>query len=53
MSFPRIIQILGMVLTLEALYFGIARDSMKLEILFLFIGGMIFYVGRIFERRSK
>jgi hypothetical protein len=53
MSFPRILQILGMILALEALYFGIAKDSMKLEILFLFIGGMIFYVGRIFERKSK
>ncbi|HLE88032.1 MAG TPA: hypothetical protein VI727_10260 [Candidatus Brocadiaceae bacterium] len=53
MSIARILQIVGIILVLEALYFGIAKDSMKTEIVFLFIGGMIFYVGRIFERRSK
>ena len=53
MSIARILQIVGIILVLEALYFGIAKDSMKMEVVFLFIGGMIFYVGRIFERRSK
>ena len=53
MSIARILQIIGIILVLEALYFGIARDSMKTEVVFLFIGGMIFYVGRIFEKRNK
>lgn len=53
MSIARILQIIGIILVLDALYFGIAKDSMKMEVLFLFIGGMIFYVGRLFERRRK
>ncbi len=53
MSAARILQIIGIIVVLEALYFGIVKDSMKMEVLFLFIGGMIFYVGRIFERRKK
>ncbi len=52
MRLSRILQIVGIILVLYALYFGIAKDSMKLEILFLFIGAMVFYVGRIFERRK-
>ena len=53
MSVARILQIIGIILVLEALYFGIAKDSMKMEVVFLFIGGMIFYAGRIFEKRHK
>jgi len=53
MSIARILQIIGIILVLDALYFGIAKDSMKMEVVFLFIGGMIFYVGRIFERKRK
>ena len=53
MSFAKILQIIGIILVLNALYFGIARDSMKIEVLLLFLGGMIFYVGRIVEKRSK
>ena len=53
MRIARILQIIGIILVLEALYFGIAKDSMKMEVVFLFIGGMIFYVGRIFEKRNK
>ena len=53
MRIARILQIIGIILVLEALYFGIAKDSMKMEVVFLFIGGMIFYAGRIFERRQK
>ncbi|HHT9159911.1 MAG TPA: hypothetical protein ACFYEH_08610 [Candidatus Brocadiaceae bacterium] len=51
MSIGRILQIIGIILVLDALYFGIAKDSMKTEVLFLFIGGMIFYVGRYFDRK--
>ena len=53
MSIARILQIIGIIIVLDALYFGIAKDSMKMEILLLFIGGMVFYAGRIFERRRK
>ena len=53
MSIARILQIIGIILVLDALYFGIAKDSMKMEVLLLFIGGMVFYVGRIFEKRTK
>ncbi|GAN32920.1 MAG: hypothetical protein UZ01_02147 [Candidatus Brocadia sinica] len=52
MSLAKILQIIGIIVVLDALYFGIAKDSMKLEVLLLFIGGMIFYVGRIFEKRK-
>lgn len=51
MSFARILQIIGIIIVLDALYFGIARDSMKMEVLLLFIGAMIFYVGRYFDRK--
>lgn len=53
MSVARILQIIGIILVLDALYFGIAKDSMKMEVLLMFIGGMVFYAGRIFERRRK
>lgn len=53
MSFAKIVQLIGIVFVLNALYFGIAKASMKVEVLLLFIGGMIFYAGRIIEKRSK
>lgn len=53
MSLARILQIIGIIVVLDALYYGIARDSMKMEVLLLFIGSMIFYVGRIVEKRGK
>ncbi len=53
MSLARILQVIGIILVLDALYFGIAKDSMKMEVLLMFIGGMVFYAGRIFERRRK
>ncbi len=53
MSIARILQIIGIIIVLDALYFGIAKDSMKMEVLLMFIGGMVFYAGRIFERRRK
>ena len=52
MSIGRIVQIIGIIVVLDALYFGIAKDSMKTEVLMLFIGSVIFYVGRIFEKRK-
>jgi hypothetical protein len=53
MSIARILQIIGIILVLDALYFGIAKDSMKMEVLLMFIGGMVFYAGRFFESRRK
>ncbi|MBI5677347.1 MAG: hypothetical protein HZC52_02385 [Planctomycetes bacterium] len=32
MSIARILQIIGIIIVLDALYFGIAKDSMKMEI---------------------
>ena len=52
MSIGRIVQIIGIIVVLDALYFGIAKDPMKTEVLMLFIGSTIFYVGRIFEKRK-
>ena len=52
MSLGRIVQIMGIIVVLDALYYGIAKDSMKTEVLMLFIGSVIFYVGRIFEKRK-
>ncbi len=52
MSFARILQIIGIIFALDALYFGIAKDSMKMEVLSLFVGGVIFYVGRMLEKRK-
>lgn len=52
MNIGRILQIIGIIIVLDALYFGIAKDSMKMEVLLLFVGGMIFYVGRYFDRRK-
>jgi len=53
MNFGRILQIIGILLVFYSLYFGIAKDSMKTEVLFLFIGGVVFYAGRIVEGRKK
>ena len=53
MSIARILQVIGIILVLDALYFGIAKDSMKIEVLLMFIGGMVVYAGRIFEKRNK
>lgn len=53
MSFAKILQLIGIILVLNALYFGIGKDSMKVEVILLFSGGMVFYVGRIVEKRGK
>jgi hypothetical protein len=49
----RLCQIIGLLLVLEALYFGIFRGSMGKEMGFLVIGGIVFYIGRIIEGRAK
>lgn len=48
----RLFQIVGILLVLEALYFGIILDSMGKEMTFLIMGGAVFYLGRIIEGRG-
>jgi len=51
--FSRILQIIGIIVVFEALYYGIAKDSMKMEVLLLFVGAAVFYAGRLFGREKK
>lgn len=48
----RLFQIVGLLLVLEALYFGIVQESMGKEMTFLVMGGAVFYLGRIIESRA-
>ncbi|MGQ3684917.1 MAG: hypothetical protein ACUBOA_07935 [Candidatus Loosdrechtia sp.] len=48
----RFVQIIGIIIALYALYFGMVKDSMKMEILMLFIGVSVFYCGRILENKK-
>lgn len=50
---PKIIQIFGIFLLGEALYFGIFRQNMGKEMMLLAIGGTVFYIGWILQRRKK
>lgn len=52
MGFSRILQIVGIIVALDALYFGIVKDSMKMEMLMLLVGVIIFYCGRILGSRN-
>ena len=47
MGFSRILQIAGIIVALHALYFGIVKDSMKMEMIMLLIGVVMFYFGRL------
>ncbi|MCR4293287.1 MAG: hypothetical protein NUV76_10475 [Candidatus Kuenenia sp.] len=47
MDFSRILQIAGIIVVLNALYFGIVKDSMKMEMIMLLIGVVMFYFGRL------
>ena len=46
----RLLQVFGMVLCAYALYFGMAVDSMSKEMMFLGIGGVVFYLGWAIQR---
>jgi len=52
MGFSKILQIVGILVALDALYFGIVKNSMKMEMLMLLIGVIIFYCGRILGSKS-
>lgn len=52
MGFSRILQIAGIIVVLNALYFGIVKDSMKMEMLMLLIGVVMFYCGRSLGSKS-
>ncbi|HLG29981.1 MAG TPA: hypothetical protein VI387_07200 [Candidatus Brocadiales bacterium] len=47
----KILQIFGIFLLGEALYFGIFRHSMNKEMILLAIGGLVFYVGWVMQKR--
>ena len=49
----RLFQLVGLLLVLEALYYGIVLDSMGKEMTFLIIGGAVFYLGRMIEARGQ
>ncbi|MCB7128661.1 MAG: hypothetical protein NOU37_00430 [Candidatus Brocadiales bacterium] len=42
----------GLLLVLDALYCGIMLGSMKKEMILLFIGVVVFYLGRMIEARA-
>jgi hypothetical protein len=48
--FGRFLQVLGMTILPFALYIGLVRDLIRLEVLLLFIGGALFLIGRLFTR---
>lgn len=48
----RLFQVAGMLLCLEALYFGIFQGSMGKEMMFLVLGGVVFLLGRFIEGRA-
>jgi hypothetical protein len=49
----RILQILGMLLLVEGLYFGIFKHSMNKEIMCVGIGIVVFYIGRLLQKKSS
>ncbi|MCP4363716.1 MAG: hypothetical protein GY800_00205 [Planctomycetes bacterium] len=49
----RSFQLVGLLLVLEALYYGIVLDSMGKEMSFLIVGGAVFYLGRMIEERGQ
>ncbi len=49
----RAFQLVGLLLVLEALYYGIVLDSMGKEMSFLIVGGAVFYLGRMVEARGQ
>ncbi|MHC4196426.1 MAG: hypothetical protein ACYSRP_00765 [Planctomycetota bacterium] len=49
----RSFQLVGLLLVLEALYYGIVLDSMGKEMSFLIVGGAVFYLGRMIEGRGQ
>lgn len=50
---PKILQIFGIFLLGEALYFGIFRHSMGKEMTLLAIGALVFFIGWIMQKRTK
>lgn len=50
---PKILQIFGIFLLGEALYFGIFRHSMGKEMTLLAIGALAFFIGWLIQKRTK
>ncbi|HHT9141128.1 MAG TPA: hypothetical protein ACFYEA_08140 [Candidatus Tripitaka californicus] len=49
----RLFQVAGMLLCLEALYFGIFQESMGKEMMLFISGGAVFLLGRFVEGRAR
>ncbi|HHT9131590.1 MAG TPA: hypothetical protein ACFYED_03805 [Candidatus Tripitaka californicus] len=49
----RLFQVAGMLLCLEALYFGIFQESMGKEMMLFVSGGAVFLLGRFVEGRAR
>ncbi len=49
----KLLQGLGLFLTLDALYIGIRYDDMQTEVLLLVVGMLVFFGGRRLERRAS
>lgn len=49
----RFLQISGMLLLVEGLYFGIVKHSMNKEIMFVGIGIAVFYIGRWLQKKNS
>ncbi|HHT9124219.1 MAG TPA: hypothetical protein ACFYD6_00200 [Candidatus Brocadiia bacterium] len=50
---PKVLQIFGIFLLGEALYFGIFRHNMGKEMMLLTVGGAVFFIGWIIQKRAK
>ncbi len=48
----RLFMLAGLLLVLDALYYGIMLESMKKEMILLFIGIVVFYLGRFIDVRA-
>lgn len=47
----KLLQGLGLFVTLDALYIGIRYDDMQTEVVLLAVGVLVFFFGRHLERR--
>jgi hypothetical protein len=49
----KILQVLGLFITLDGLYVGIRLDDMQTEVILLALGAAIFYGGRRLEKNLR
>ncbi len=53
MIITKFFQIIGMLLLIEGLYFGIVKHSMNIELMCVGIGIAVFCLGRWMEKRKS